>query len=39
MNKQPELHSRIKYFKILAVPNQSNDRSKARRRKKGRKAL
>lgn len=37
MKKQPEIHSRVKYFSALLGEVKEKDRSKARKRKKGKK--
>lgn len=37
MKKQPEIHSRIKYFSTLLGEQREKDRSKAGRRKRRRK--
>lgn len=34
MKKQPEIHSRVKYFEALMGVKKEKDRSKSRRRKK-----
>ena len=35
MKRQPEVHSRVKYFETLLGAKKEKDRSKARKRKKG----
>ena len=34
MKRQPEVHSRVKYFETLLETKKEKDRSKARKRKK-----
>lgn len=34
MKRQPEIHSRVKYFETLLGTKKEKDRSKARKRKK-----
>lgn len=37
MKKQPEIHSRVKYFSALLGESKEKDRSNARKRKKAKK--